>query len=67
MVSDEEELSEWAIDSNEAVEIHLVAGDKVPSFHPSFTYALYGNEETIFGYKGLKIDVNTQQLSSFKK
>lgn len=24
-------------------------------FHPTFTYSIYGDEESIFGYKGLRI------------
>ena len=47
-------------DANEAVEISIVqAGDEDPitisSFHPRFTYPIFGDEERIFGYQGLKI------------
>lgn len=50
-------------DANEAITISLVqpadAGLKqIESFHPNFTYALFGEEERIFGYKGLKINLS---------
>ena len=46
--------------ANEAVEISIVqAGETSPetlaSFHPHFTYPIFGEEERIFGYQGLKI------------
>jgi histone acetyltransferase 1 len=30
---------------------------KIESFSPKFTYAIFGEEERIFGYKGLKINI----------
>lgn len=27
------------------------------TFHPKFTYSIFGDDETIFGYKGLKINL----------
>jgi histone acetyltransferase 1 len=27
----------------------------IASFHPKFTYSIFGDEESIFGYQGLKI------------
>ena len=47
-------------DSNEAVHIHLLRpgthGPKtLTKFSPKFTYPIFGDEEQIFGYKGLKI------------
>lgn len=49
-------------DANEAVHISIVqAGDEDPitlsSFHPRFTYPIFGDEERIFGYQGLKINL----------
>ena len=49
-------------DANEAVEISIVqAGDEDPitisSFHPRFTYPIFGDEERIFGYQSLKINL----------
>jgi histone acetyltransferase 1 len=53
---------QWSSDANEAVQISLVIpGPKGPQtvheFHPTFTYPIFGEEERIFGYKGLHIDI----------
>ena len=45
---------DWAIDSNEAVEITLRSSEP-KIFHPDFTYPIFGDAETIYGYKGLKV------------
>lgn len=29
----------------------------INQFNPTFTYAIFGDEESIFGYKGLKINL----------
>ena len=31
--------------------------EKVASFKPKFTYPIFGEEERIFGYKGLKVNI----------
>ena len=46
--------------ANEALNISLVqAGSNAPkalsTFHPQFTYPIFGEEERIFGYQGLRI------------
>ena len=46
--------------ANEALDISIIqAGDQTPkelsTFHPQFTYPIFGDEERIFGYQGLKI------------
>ncbi|KAI1174151.1 histone acetyltransferase type B catalytic subunit [Nemania sp. FL0916] len=51
---------EWTANANEALTISLVrpTGSKIEavgSFNPRFTYPIFGDEEHIFGYKGLKI------------
>ncbi|KAI1423258.1 histone acetyltransferase type B catalytic subunit [Xylaria sp. FL1777] len=51
---------EWTANANEALAISLVRPsassiDKVSSFNPKFTYPIFGEDERIFGYKGLKI------------
>ncbi|KAI0971837.1 histone acetyltransferase type B catalytic subunit [Xylaria arbuscula] len=51
---------EWTADANEALTISLVRPsassiEKVSSFNPKFTYSVFGEDENIFGYKGLKI------------
>ncbi|KAL7950472.1 acyl-CoA N-acyltransferase [Trichoderma barbatum] len=54
------DLAEWHQDANEALNISLVSPSKsglktIATFHPKFTYPIFGDDETIFGYKGLKI------------
>jgi hypothetical protein len=49
-------------ESNDAVNISLVTpsdgGIKtLHSFNPKMTYSIFGDEETIFGYQGLKINL----------
>ncbi len=53
-------LNQGSSDANEAVSIELVqAGANghrgIHRFHPKFTYPIFGEEERIFGYKGLDI------------
>ena len=53
-------FSAGSSDANEAIEISIVqAGNGLPhtisTFHPRFTYPIFGEEERIFGYQGLKI------------
>ncbi|KAJ2982941.1 hypothetical protein NUW58_g6336 [Xylaria curta] len=53
---------EWTTNANEALAISLVrpsnsAIEKVTSFNPRFTYPVFGEDERIFGYKGLKINL----------
>ncbi|KAL7789924.1 acyl-CoA N-acyltransferase [Trichoderma ceciliae] len=56
------DLAEWLQDANEALNISLVSPSKsglktIATFHPSFTYPIFGDEEKIFGYKNLKIQL----------
>jgi histone acetyltransferase 1 len=49
-------------DANEALSISLVSPSKsalttVATFHPKFTYRIFGEDEKIFGYKDLKIQL----------
>lgn len=49
-------------DSNQAVEISILqAGQESPktlsTFHPRFTYPIFGDQESIFGYQGLSIGI----------
>lgn len=49
-------------DSNQAVEISIVqAGQESPktlsTFHPKFTYPIFGDQESVFGYQGLRIGI----------
>lgn len=48
--------------SNQAVEISIVQpGQESPktlsTFHPRFTYPIFGDQESIFGYQGLRIGI----------
>ncbi|TVY68765.1 Histone acetyltransferase type B catalytic subunit, partial [Lachnellula suecica] len=53
-----EAMVEWATNSNDAINISLIAPSKTLStFHPKFTYPIFGDEESIFGYQGLKINL----------
>ncbi|KAL9125748.1 MAG: hypothetical protein Q9217_005095 [Psora testacea] len=52
----------WSTNANEAIVISVVqAGESVPktlsTFHPQFTYPIFGEEERIFGYQGLHINL----------
>ncbi|KAI9890131.1 MAG: histone acetyltransferase 1 [Vezdaea aestivalis] len=53
---------DWSSNANEAVKLTLVrpgssdlTGDH--SFNPKFTYPIFGDEEAIFGYQGLTIEI----------
>ncbi|ETN39368.1 uncharacterized protein HMPREF1541_05591 [Cyphellophora europaea CBS 101466] len=51
---------EWSVDSNDAISVSLVQPSSdglqpVIQFHPQFTYPIFGEAESIFGYKDLEI------------
>lgn len=48
---------DWAIDSNEALQLALFSplASSSLTFHPDYTYPIFGDAETIYGYKGLRI------------
>ncbi|XMA07968.1 hypothetical protein WAI453_000759 [Rhynchosporium graminicola] len=53
---------DWSTEANEALQISLVAPEGATfetlyTFHPRMTYSIFGDEERIFGYKDLKIDL----------
>ncbi|KAI0194400.1 acyl-CoA N-acyltransferase [Xylaria flabelliformis] len=53
---------EWTANANEALTISLVrpsesAIEKITSFGPKFTYPIFGEDERIFGYKNLKVNL----------
>ncbi|KII89281.1 hypothetical protein PLICRDRAFT_109895 [Plicaturopsis crispa FD-325 SS-3] len=53
-------MTDWTTNANTALHISLVRAsddDQPPPFHPTFTYPIYGEEETIYGYDGLRIDL----------
>ena len=48
--------------ANDALEISMVQAaplspKTLSSFHPQFTYPIFGEEESIFGYQGLKLNL----------
>ncbi|TPX18379.1 uncharacterized protein E0L32_011712 [Thyridium curvatum] len=52
----------WSANANDAFEISLVkpssSGLKtLAKFNPKFTYPIFGDDESIFGYQGLKINL----------
>ncbi|KAJ8036620.1 Histone acetyltransferase type B catalytic subunit [Holothuria leucospilota] len=56
------ELAEYVCGANDVIELKLVRDvndifDDTKSFHPEFTHQLFGQNENIFGYKGLKIQL----------
>ncbi|KAI5831336.1 histone acetyltransferase type B [Schizophyllum commune Tattone D] len=60
-------MADWTTDSNEALNLSLVRAPEdqqslaeaelYTNFHPSFTYPIYGEDEKIYGYKDLNIDL----------
>lgn len=54
-----DQVNEWSTNSNDCFDINLVRGDGTEhaSFSPAFTYPVYGEEEAVFGYQGLAINL----------
>ena len=57
-----DDQDEWSANANEAVNLSFVhAGSSAPltlsTFNPTFTYPIFGEEERIFGYQGLQINL----------
>ncbi|KAI5116562.1 hypothetical protein M0805_001547 [Coniferiporia weirii] len=60
-------MANWTVDSNQALELSLVrapedkealSGDEnYEGFHPTFTYPIFGEEEKVYGYRDLVIDL----------
>jgi histone acetyltransferase 1 len=58
---------DWTADANEALTLSLVRAEEdkqvlggeetYEEFHPTFTYPIYGEDEKIYGYQDLVIDV----------
>ncbi|KAH8100254.1 histone acetyltransferase type B [Cristinia sonorae] len=59
--------SEWAADANEAIHLSLVrtkedrasltAREVYEGFNPTFTYPIFGEDEKLYGYKDLAVDL----------
>lgn len=54
---DLEQVREWTTNSTEATTIYFSGGGCEREFQPAFTYPIYGEEELIYGYKDLRIEV----------
>ncbi|KAM0716549.1 hypothetical protein Q7P37_007994 [Cladosporium fusiforme] len=57
-----DQVEEWSSNSNECFNISLVRGDngngsEHASFNPEFSYPIFGDEEAIFGYQDLAINL----------
>ncbi|KAL0947489.1 hypothetical protein HGRIS_013592 [Hohenbuehelia grisea] len=60
-------MTDWACSANDALSLSLVRSEEdlralgeeetYEDFSPAFTYPIYGEEEKIYGYKDLKIDL----------
>ncbi|XP_071478143.1 histone acetyltransferase type B catalytic subunit-like [Diadema antillarum] len=55
-------LEEFISNASDVIELKLVRSkedieDDKTSFHPEFTHQIFGQNETIFGYKGLKVQL----------
>ncbi|KAJ2917657.1 hypothetical protein MD484_g2817, partial [Candolleomyces efflorescens] len=60
-------MTDWTASSNDALTLSMVRakedketlaeGESYQNFHPAFTYPIYGEDETIYGYKDLAIDL----------
>ncbi|WYZ40396.1 hypothetical protein EsH8_IV_000737 [Colletotrichum jinshuiense] len=56
------ETDEWSANATEALNISLIAPaagatKTIAAFNPKFTYSIFGDDERIFGYKDLKINL----------
>ena len=56
----EKKLAEYKCNTNTAIELKLVRfpedlENDIRTFFPEYTHQLFGDDETAFGYKGLKI------------
>lgn len=55
----EDEVGEWSSNSNDCFNITVIRGDgsEHAAFQPAFTYPIFGEEEAIFGYQDLSINL----------
>lgn len=55
----EEQVSEWSTNSNECFNISVIRNDgsEHATFQPQFTYPIFGEQEAIFGYQDLAINL----------
>ena len=55
-----QQVDEWSSNSNECFTVDIIRGDgsKAATFQPEFTYPIFGEEEAIFGYQDLSINLS---------
>ena len=63
-------LDAFICDANEVIDLKLVresgdVDDDETTFNPEMSHQVYGENETIFGYKDLKIKVNCSLFAAF--
>ncbi|EMC99384.1 hypothetical protein BAUCODRAFT_31703 [Baudoinia panamericana UAMH 10762] len=52
------QVEEWSANSKDCFTLHIRKGDRnIATFLPEFTYEFFGEEEAIFGYHDLSIDL----------
>lgn len=70
------QLSEWTTSATSALSLTLVRSARdalevmeedpearvLLPFHPTFTYPIFGDQEMIYGYKGLSIEVSQDEF-----
>lgn len=54
-MADQLKVELWTTSSNEALKLFIADSEGAVSFPPVFTYPIFGDSETIFGYQGLEI------------
>lgn len=54
-----DQVNEWSTNSNECLNISITRsnGKEIAAFQPAFTYPIFGDEEAIFGYQDLAINL----------
>ncbi|KIJ44181.1 hypothetical protein M422DRAFT_60053 [Sphaerobolus stellatus SS14] len=63
------DAAQWATDSNDALHLSMVRAqedkdvlgeeerESFEEFHPTFTYPIFGEEEKIYGYRDMRVDL----------
>lgn len=62
---DLDQVREWTVNSTEVTSLYLQNSDTggEHEFAPSFTYPIFGEEELIYGYRGLSIEIKFDSKS----
>lgn len=54
---------DWTVSSNDVLKLSIVDDYGVASFHPTFTYPIFGDSEQIFGFRDLQIELRFDSVS----